>query len=544
MIKRAALYARTSGDDRERDSLGAQLDLCRQYAEGKDYRVIAELAEDDRGASGALYDLPALNQALDLAEANKIDVVVAREVDRLARNYKKAAIVEDWLEQRGVRVEFALYDFPDTPEGRIQRGFYALFADYERDKIKERLLRGRNRTIRSGQVLFYGRPPYGYQRDPETGRAVIVEERAEIVRQIFVWYTSGVSSTNIAAKLTEMRITSPMATWEGGRNSKITPDHFWNPVQIVKMIRNETYIGKWSFGEQNIPGIVPSIVDEELFRRAQEQVRINTTGFGKNAAVVWDYLFRGRARCGICGEVVYSLEAGGRKSRHGPGRTKRWYYRCRSSRMAESPDPRFTEPCGLRWFNAKHVDQFVWEFLVEWAAWPPIAQAGKDALGRPAATPDTTALEGRLDYLDRHAAGLSYKLAKLRELWYNDVYTLDELAKEKTELENALAATEEERKTVEDEIRRIMRTDPQRALDQLAGLDRRLEEIESFDERREIVELLDISLILLATESDPRRIVTILVTGYPIGRIRIPTGHELRRKPPVKWEILGPVEQE
>jgi DNA invertase Pin-like site-specific DNA recombinase len=53
-MKRAVLYARVSKDDTQNDSrnLQGQLDMCRDYAFAHGYRVVEELAEDDRGASG------------------------------------------------------------------------------------------------------------------------------------------------------------------------------------------------------------------------------------------------------------------------------------------------------------------------------------------------------------------------------------------------------------------------------------------------------------------------------------------------------------
>ena len=61
--KRAVLYARVSGDDRGKDgrNLKSQLDMGREYANGHGYTIIAELAEDDKGASGASFELPQLS---------------------------------------------------------------------------------------------------------------------------------------------------------------------------------------------------------------------------------------------------------------------------------------------------------------------------------------------------------------------------------------------------------------------------------------------------------------------------------------------------
>ena len=70
MVKRAVLYARVSGDDRSKDgrNLEGQLEMGREYAQGHRYQVVAELTEDDRGASGAEIDLPELNKVRHMAQ--------------------------------------------------------------------------------------------------------------------------------------------------------------------------------------------------------------------------------------------------------------------------------------------------------------------------------------------------------------------------------------------------------------------------------------------------------------------------------------------
>ena len=80
-VRRAVLYTRVSYDDRDTDgrNLKGQLDMCREYALGKGYTIVAELAEDDRGASGASFELPQLSRAREMADAGETDVLVTRE---------------------------------------------------------------------------------------------------------------------------------------------------------------------------------------------------------------------------------------------------------------------------------------------------------------------------------------------------------------------------------------------------------------------------------------------------------------------------------
>ena len=218
MAKRAVIYARVSGNDRVRtggENLQGQIRLCREYANKQGYHIITELAEDDRGASGATFDLPELSKALNMARASQFDILIVRELDRLSRDLAKQLIVEQELMHAGVSIEYVLYDFPDTPEGRLNKNLRAMLAEYEREKITQRMTRGKKRKVESGEVLIAKRPPFGYkEKIDENGRKTleIDEEEAEIIRLMFQLYTVGneehgpLSIGAIARKLTDMGV--------------------------------------------------------------------------------------------------------------------------------------------------------------------------------------------------------------------------------------------------------------------------------------------------------------------------------------------------
>lgn len=92
MKKRAVTYARVSGNDRAKtggENLADQTRLCREHAIKRGYQIVADLAENDRGASGATFDLPQLSEALKMAHAGEYDVLIVRELDRLSRDLAK-----------------------------------------------------------------------------------------------------------------------------------------------------------------------------------------------------------------------------------------------------------------------------------------------------------------------------------------------------------------------------------------------------------------------------------------------------------------------
>ena len=216
MTKRAVLYARTSYDDTGTDgrNLAGQLDMGREYAARKSYAVVAELAEDDRGASGAAFELPQLNRVLEMAHTGSCDVLVVREIDRLSRSLAKQLIVEEELKRASVRIEYVLGEYPDTPEGSLMKNVKASIAEYERLKIIERTTRGLRLKVKAGSVVIANRPPYGYQTGQVAGKTTLLPfgPEARVVRLIFDWYVTGngthgpMSTCAIARKLSDMAV--------------------------------------------------------------------------------------------------------------------------------------------------------------------------------------------------------------------------------------------------------------------------------------------------------------------------------------------------
>ena len=134
--------------------------MCRNFALSKGHRIVAELSEDDRGASGASFDLEKLNQALEMASNRELDVLVVRELDRLARSLAKQLIVEQQFKRAGVQIEYVLGEYPDTPEGNLMKNVRAVVAEYERLKINERMTRGRrNKASRASMSALTSSQP-------------------------------------------------------------------------------------------------------------------------------------------------------------------------------------------------------------------------------------------------------------------------------------------------------------------------------------------------------------------------------------------------
>ncbi|MCD4739490.1 MAG: recombinase family protein [Anaerolineae bacterium] len=133
-MHRAVIYARVSGDDRSKEgrNLESQLRLCREHALRIGHRVVAEMAEDDRGASGADRDLPQLKRLLEMARAGEVDVVIVREMDRLARSLVKQLLIEEQLQSLDIAIEMP-YEFVNQVSSR----YIELYEKITGDKFQK-----------------------------------------------------------------------------------------------------------------------------------------------------------------------------------------------------------------------------------------------------------------------------------------------------------------------------------------------------------------------------------------------------------------------
>lgn len=367
MAKRAVLYARVSYDDRatEGRNLAAQLELCRAYAQQRGYDVVAELAEDMRGARGSDLDLDKLNQILDMAEKGTFDVLIVREMDRLSRDTWKQEYIANGLDRHGCAIEYALYDFPPTPEGDLQRGMLSQFAQYEARKISQRMARGRRGRVKAGNVFVSGRPPYGYRKVEREGKVTLAprEGEAQTVRLVYQWYTTGdgmigpLAISAIVKRLNALGI-APYSVARGLDRPDTSKG--WVRSVVHRLLQSEVYAGVWTYGKDSDNPIevqVPAIIDRETWDAAQARLAHNRQHSGRRRK--YRYLVGGRVICGHCGRHV----AGSGTEQH--GRVYR-YYACPAHHMPSG----YGERCELPRFRADFVEGRVWAWLRAWLADP------------------------------------------------------------------------------------------------------------------------------------------------------------------------------
>jgi site-specific DNA recombinase len=479
MKKRAVLYARVSGDDRGKEgrNLEGQLEMCREYALERGLRIVAELSEDDRGASGASFELPTLGEVLDKAEAGDFDVLLVREIDRLSRNLAKQLIVEEELRRHGVEVQYVLADYPDTPEGRLNKHIRATIAEYEREKIIERMLRGRHRSVQAGNVLVYGRPAYGYDSAKVDGKWVLLvnEEEARIVRQIFAWYTGEerMSLRQITQRLTGMRVPTRADVAKMPHRKKRAYG-VWSISTISGIIDNEIYTGVWRY-KDDITLPVPAIIDRVTWESAQARKLENKCNARRRCKR--EYLMRRRLQCSVCHRSMKARAMNG---------GKHLYYVCFHKDCPQNKN-----------FRAGFVDEKVWAWVKSLLTSPAALTRGlreyqelQDIESEP--------IRERVNVIDDLLNENRAQLDRLLDLYVDGEFPKEVLIDRKSRLEGTIQALEVERTELVVRLEKhTLSSDQVQSLGEfLAGVAARLEVMDDFDTRRRIIEDLDVRAVL------------------------------------------------
>ena len=141
----AAIYCRVStpGQEEEGTSLETQEARCRAYAAEHGYTLSEDHVYRDVHSGAELYERPGWVRLWDAMRAKAVSVVIAFAIDRLSREQNHVGFIVTEADRHKVRLEFVTEVLDDTPIGKFIRSAQAFAAELEREKIRERTMRGR-----------------------------------------------------------------------------------------------------------------------------------------------------------------------------------------------------------------------------------------------------------------------------------------------------------------------------------------------------------------------------------------------------------------
>jgi DNA invertase Pin-like site-specific DNA recombinase len=157
-----------------------QMQAMRQYVQARQWQVVLEMEEI---SSGAVWR-PKREQLLKQARRRQLDATLVWRLDRWGRSL--ADLITTLQELNGLGVGFvSLTEALDmtTPTGRAMAGVLAVFAEFERDILRERVKAG------IAQARQQGKPH---------GRPATVAAQKERMQELFA---QGMSKAQIAREL-------------------------------------------------------------------------------------------------------------------------------------------------------------------------------------------------------------------------------------------------------------------------------------------------------------------------------------------------------
>jgi putative DNA-invertase from lambdoid prophage Rac len=175
---RAGLYARVSTNDQQ--TLPMQSRALREYAARRGWTIALQVREVGSGAARR----EAREKLLEAARRREIDVVLVWRLDRWGRSVTDLLATLQELAHLGVGF-VSLTEALDltTPAGRAMAGLLAVFAEFEREILRERTRAGLAHARQNGKRL---------------GRPVTAALHAAEIRKL---HRAGVAKAEIARRL-------------------------------------------------------------------------------------------------------------------------------------------------------------------------------------------------------------------------------------------------------------------------------------------------------------------------------------------------------
>jgi len=338
VVYNTAIYARLSIEDcrgSDSDSINNQIYLIQQYIEERPYLKL-KATFIDNGETGTNFDRDGFNAMMEEVRTGKINCIVVKDLSRFGRNYiETGEYLEKIFPFIGVRFISINDGFDNADENSNTDALIVslknLINDVYAKDISQKIISSLRTKQENGDYIG-SIPLFGYKKSDEDYRKLVVDDEvAHIVRDIFNWKAEGLSDVQIAKRLNDLGIPSPMK-WriEKGliKKSGHTKQFLWRDRVIQQMTTNPMYIGHMTQGRQKqalfdnqskkqrpksewviVENTHEAIVDKAIFDKAQKMRTKNTNKFflnyDKSKHIHTEkHLLKGLLICGCCGSKL------------------------------------------------------------------------------------------------------------------------------------------------------------------------------------------------------------------------------------------------
>lgn len=419
-IKKVAIYIRVSTQEQAEAgySVGEQRERLLAYCKAKNYAVYDVYI--DGGFSGSNLNRPAIQKLK--SDIGKFDLVLVYKLDRLSRSqFDILDLIEKTFLPSGVDFVSMSEAFDtSTPFGRAMIGILGVFAQLEREQIKERSTMGRKARAKEGK--FHGGITYPIGYDYKDGKLVPNEYEALQIQLIFKLAAESKSNKYILAELEKNGYKHRYGSWYSAK--------------ISDVLKNDVYLGFIKFDELSIESSHQALIDKQLFDkvamiRYQRKERLGTRTSWQHTTMLSGLIW-----CEIC------------NSRYGTSvsRSNGWegrYYSC-YSRFSPSQAMAKTKGCKNTNYRVEALDDIInkeiTKIMLDNEYWDKLSRPKPPS---PSQQSPKEATKKRIDDIDK-------QMSKLMDFYTLESMPFDlisekisELNKEKTTLQATIKATTE-----------------------------------------------------------------------------------------------------
>lgn len=214
-----AIYSRKSKFTGKGESIGNQIELCKEYirAHYGDDALEHLVVYEDEGFSGGNLNRPDFKKMMAAAKERKFKAIIVYRLDRISRNISDfSSLIEELA-----RLDIAFVSIKEqfdtgSPMGRAMMYIASVFSQLERETIAERIRDNMHELAKTGRWLG-GTTPTGFESEGEekvtvdgkkkkTFKLKLIPQEAEIVRMIYDLFSETNSLTMTEAELMKRRV--------------------------------------------------------------------------------------------------------------------------------------------------------------------------------------------------------------------------------------------------------------------------------------------------------------------------------------------------
>ena len=329
-LLRVGIYLRLSNEDDNKtsknddsESIKNQRNMLMQYInKHPEFVLIDEYCDEDLSGAGTYR--PQFERLIKDCENHKIDIVLCKSQSRFSRDME---IVEKYINNKFKEWNIRFIGLADNADTEIlgnkkSRQINGLVNEWYLEDTSDNIRGAFKSKMKQGEFISPF-APYGYEISSEDNNKLIIDpEAAEIVRDIYNLYLTGLGFTGISKYLNSKEIPCPsLYKYQKGIKLNVVSnrsreDIKWNTNTIKTILTNEVYLGHLVQGKRTTVSYKnhkvytkdkkdwirrenthEAIIEDDIWNKVQITMKERTKPMKKTGTV---HMFSGKVFCLEC----------------------------------------------------------------------------------------------------------------------------------------------------------------------------------------------------------------------------------------------------